>query len=449
MKPTLSRRSLLAGAAAFVAALPTVALGQLETGVRRGFVDAADFGVFPDGSDQSGNLQRAIDAAAGAGLPVFIAGGSYLIGDVRLPSAATIFGLRGGTVLTAPGDVPVFTGSGADAIALRDLDFDGAGAGGETLLGFRDCTRLAIERVGLARGRADGLGLERVSGRVADCTISGFGDNGIFALDSAGLTIEANRIRDCGNGGVRVWASAEGAGSDGTVVAGNDIADIRWDAGGNGQNGNGINVFRAEGVSVLDNRLARCAFSAVRLNATNNTVISGNLCLDSGEVAIFSEFGFSGSVITGNIVDGAAQGISITNFDHGGRLATCAGNIVRNIAPASRVNPDTIPIGIAVEADVAVSGNTIENAPGAGILAGWGPFLRDVVLDGNLIRETDYGIAVSVAEGAGSVILSANLISGARRAGIAGFAWLDLVSDDLARDAARFPSLTLSGNRVS
>jgi hypothetical protein len=39
-------------------------------------------------------------------------------------------------------------------------------------------------------------------------------------------------------------------------------------------------------------------------------------------------------VIANNIVDGAAQGISMTNFDSSGPLATCTGNIVRNIYPS-------------------------------------------------------------------------------------------------------------------
>ncbi len=60
---------------------------------------------------------------------------------------------------------------------------------------------------------------------------------------------------------------------------------------------NGINIFRADEVIVSGNHISDCAFSAVRLNATNNTHITGNTCLASGEVAIFSEFSFTGSVI--------------------------------------------------------------------------------------------------------------------------------------------------------
>ena len=39
---------------------------------------------------------------------------------------------------------------------------------------------------------------------------------------------------------------------------------------------------------------------------------------------------------------------------------------------------DSAGIGIAVEADVAVTGNVIEGAPSAGISVGWGAYMRDV-----------------------------------------------------------------------
>ena len=37
-------------------------------------------------------------------------------------------------------------------------------------------------------------------------------------------------------------------------------------------------------------------------------------------------------------------------------------------------------IGIYVEADTAVTGNVVESATRAGIMAGWGPYLRDVTI---------------------------------------------------------------------
>ena len=78
----------------------------------------------------------------------------------------------------------------------------------------------------------------------------------------------------------------------------------------------------------------------------------------------------------------------MTNFNEGGRLATVRGNIVRNLG-TRRANrpPDEAGVGIGVEADTVVTGNVIENAPRAGISAGWGQYLRNVAVTGNVVRE--------------------------------------------------------------
>jgi uncharacterized secreted repeat protein (TIGR03808 family) len=445
---TLPRRHFLLGAALLAASAPARALAQASTNAVA--LSAAELGVVAGAGDQTDALQQALETAAGAGLPLFIPGGAYTVGTIELPSATTILGVRGATILRARGAEPIFAAAGQQAIVLRDLLLDGAGSGGSAdrpgLIALSACDDIEFDGLELLGSAANGLYLERTSGRVENLRISNIADTGIFALDSAGLSIIGNRIATCGNGGIRVWASEPGY--DGTLIAGNDISDIRSDGGGNGQNGNGINVFRAGGVTVSGNRLRACAFSAIRLNTTNDTIVSANTCLDSGEVAIFSEFAFAGSVIADNIVDGAAQGISMTNFSENGRLVTCTGNIVRNIAPFSRVNPDTSPVGIFAEADAVIADNVVESVPGLGIGAGWGPYLRDVSITGNVVRDVDIGIGVSVADGAGPALVASNLVSGARRAAIAGLAWTDIVTDDLARDAAQFPHVTVDRNRV-
>jgi uncharacterized secreted repeat protein (TIGR03808 family) len=247
-----------------------------------------------------------------------------------------------------------------------------------------------------------------------------------------------------------IWGSAPGL-RDGSIVIGNTIRGIYADGGGNGQNGNGINVFNADNVIVADNQIDDCAFTAVRCNATRNAQIRGNVCTRCGEVAIFSEFGFSGSVIAGNIVDGAATGISITNLDSGGRLAVCSGNIVRNIIPESPVNPDTRPVGIFAEAETAITGNTVEAVPGVGIMAGWGPYLRNVVVASNVVYGATIGIGISVVTdpAPGPVRIDGNMIGDPLDHGIVGMAWEEIVSDDLIRDAAKYPHVSMGSNTVA
>ena len=106
----------------------------------------------------------------------------------------------------------------------------------------------------------------------------------IFSLDGRGLEIAHNVFSDCGDNGILVWTSKPA--ECGTIVQANRIEQIAAKSGGSGQYGNGINVFRAAGVLVANNRITDCAYSAVRGNAASNIQMIGNNCARLGEVAL-------------------------------------------------------------------------------------------------------------------------------------------------------------------
>ena len=273
----------------------------------------------------------------------------------------------------------------------------------------------------------------------------------VFLLsNSAGLLLARNRIDRAGNNGIQVWRSM--AGEDGTLIIDNRLENIGNRSGGSGQYGNAINVFRAGNVIVRGNRINNCAFSAVRGNAASNLQIEGNSVSNTREVALYVEFAFEGAVIANNSVDLAAVGISVTNFNEGGRLAVVQGNIIRNLLPRRPAGTDPgdgAGVGISVEADTAVTGNVIENAPTAGMMLGWGHYLRDVAVTGNVVRKADIGIAVSVAPGAGTVLIANNVISETVRGAIVGMSRANPVTEDLSRTGAeQYAHITLNGNRV-
>src|SRR5262249_46992462 len=143
--------------------------------------------------------------------------------------------------------------------------------------------------------------LEQTSGVVSGCRVSDIADVGLRSLDARGLTISGNLIQDCGNAGIQIWRSS--VGDDGSFVLDNRIERIRAAAGGTGQNGNAVNVFRAANVTVRSNRIHDAAFSAVRGNAASNLQITGNTCSQLGETALYAEFGFEGAIISNNSVD--------------------------------------------------------------------------------------------------------------------------------------------------
>ena len=412
-------------------------------------LDVTHFGVNPGSpDDQSDALQRAIDASAAARVPLWLPAGNYIAADLVLPSGAQLYGIRGATRLVLGNGASIVAASRADQITLQGIVFDGRAhflPDGRGLISLRETRGVRILDCHVQESGGNGIVLLGCEGEVAHTTVIGAQNAAIFANDSRGLVISQNTILNAGNNGILVWRSA--LGDDGTQVLANRIENVAAAAGGSGQNGNGINVFRAANVIVADNRIKQCAFSAVRGNSASNLHIRGNSASDLGEVALYAEFGFEGAVIAGNSVERAATGVSITNFNEGGRLAVCQGNLLRNMSRGdTKIGQG---VGIAVEADAAVTGNVIEGAPLAGIIVGWGQYMRDVTVTGNVVRVAPIGIGVSVAPGAGSAVVAHNLIAGSTAGAIVGMDRERTITADLSRaEATQHAQITVSGNRV-
>lgn len=453
------RRSFLTLVGAALAAGGPEANAQLGRGLEfaelRGAIDATDFGLRPDTSDDQGViLERVLRTASDQRQPVFLPPGTYSFSGLVLPEYVNLSGVRGLTRLVYTGAGSFLSASRAEHVQLSNLVIDGANRWlaeqTRATLEIANTPRLLIERCDILGSRKHAIVLEACGGGILRSNISGAGMTAIYTVNSSGLRIENNDIADCANGGVLVhrWQP----GPDGSVVSGNRIARIGARAGGTGQYGNGINVFRADNVLLSNNRVGDCAFSAIRANSGSNVQIVGNQCLASGETAIYAEFDFRGAIVANNLVDGAANGISVANFDHGGRLATIQGNLIRNLSSEGPYPPDSpgFGFGIGAEADIAITGNVIEGAPLFGMMIGWGPFLRNVAVTGNVVRNGDVGIAVSVVDGAQAALIANNLFQGQRRGAVIGYRWAQAVTGDLARqNAGGFSHLDVAHNSVS
>jgi uncharacterized secreted repeat protein (TIGR03808 family) len=467
----LDRRRLfaaLAGVASITAAAPALARKSRERDdepakqansmlVRdvapRTAIDGTSLGLRPNAAeDQAKAFQHAVEYAAAARAVLHLTPGFYRAGGLRLPPYAAIAGVPGATRIVMSAGPSIMTATGSDHVSISGLVLDG---GDIPIPQRRGVIHLAQGRFAritdceIVNAGSHGITLVGIEGEVTGNTISA-ADAAIFSLDARGLRIAGNTVRGAGNGGILVWRTE--AGDDGTFVVDNRIEGISNKAGGSGEYGNAVNVFRADNVMVRGNRIRNAAFSAVRGNKASNLQILGNTCTGLGEVALYAEFGFEGAVIANNIIDGAAVGVSVTNFNQGGRLAVVQGNLIRNLVgrrPAGTDPNDYAGIGIGVEADTLVSGNVVENAPHVGIAAGWGPYLRDVAISANVVRGADYGITVSVAPGAGSAVIADNLISEVRQGAIVGMEWKKPVTGDLSKDGAtRYAQLSIGGNRV-
>lgn len=456
----LDRRRFLATTAGFAAgglALPAAAASlftEATLTAMRGSIDAADFGVRANAlDDQSKAFARMLEKASEADAPVFLPPGRYTVSNVTLPKRVRLMGVPGATLIVYGGDGHFLAAENADHVELTGLVLDGSnrwlGEQVQGALDLREVAHLVIDNCQLIGSAKYGIALERAAGRIERSRISGAAEAAVWTVNARGLAITGNHVADCGNGGILVhrWQPGE----DGTIVSGNRVERIHALHGGTGQFGNGINVFRAGNVTVTGNQVADCAFSAIRSNSGGNVQVSGNTCLRSGETAIYSEFAFEGAAISSNIVDGAANGISVVNFNEGGRMGVVSGNLVRNLSETGpyKADPPGFGVGITVEAETTVTGNVVENAPRYGMHLGWGPYLRNVVATGNVIRRVGEGIAVSVVEGVGATVISDNIIEGAGRGAIVGHRWTEAVTGDLAIEGSDFPGLTVERNRVS
>lgn len=448
------RETLFTLAAGLLTARETIAASPVPLPDMRGSIDTAAAGLKPgQGQDQTRYLQDLIEQARRNGQWVFLPAGRYKVANLVLPEGTRLTGIAGATTIAFAGGGAFLRAEGAGRIELSNLTFDGADLPlpdeAPALLTLLDCADVTIENCAFRGTAKTAMQIERCGGRIERCRISGVGEYAVYAIDSTGLAVSGNTIDSCGNGGFLVHRRAKG--EDGSIISGNRITRTGATYGGTGPFGNAINVYRADAVIISGNHIADSAFTAIRANAASNIQISDNLCLRSGETAIYSEFGFEGALVTGNLVDGAANGISIANFNEGGRLAVVSNNIVRNISPTGPYVHDSVGfgIGIGVEADTVVSNNVIENVPRWGMLVGWGPFLRNVSVTGNVIREARIGCAVTVAEEPGNALISGNLFDGTPDGAIIGFRWHEAATGDLAKRGEILPHLTIAGNRVS
>lgn len=436
-----------------LAAQPSPAQDLFEGLALRGTNPTLEPGSGSSG-DQSRDLQRAVDQASITGEPVILGAGAYRVSNLSLPPATRLIGVPGSTSLVYSGAGPFITARTGRHIYLSGIEFDGADlplpADVPALISISDTADFRMENCFAGNTSKIAIRLERSGGLVARCKVSNASGNAaIQSYDATGLRIENNHVHDCADGGIYVWRRDPG--EDGTLISGNRVERIGARSGGTGQFGNGINIFRAHNTSVQNNWVADCAFSAIRVNAGDNTSITGNKCLRNGETGIYVEFGFSGAVVSNNLIDGATGGISITNFNDGGRLAVVSNNLIRNLKTTGPYDNEIIDFGwgISVEADTTVTGNVIEGAPLYGINAGWGVNLRNVLIANNIIRDAGTGISVSVVENTGPTIVSTNLIDGARNGAILGYRWKDIATGELVDGTVDIPNLTITGNRVT
>lgn len=392
------------------------------------------------------NLQPVFDAARSQGRPLFFQPGTYESG------MTTILATNGGgkplQARALPGSV-VLRFSGSDIFfkieGQVDVRFDGLIFDGQNrpltdyvyqrpafIAVAANAKNVAFENCSIVN--SPGIGVYVSGGAEALIRNSGLSSHSIGVWSENGkISVLASSIVNMTNNGIAVWRDSTTG--DSSTISGNLINGIETAAGGTGQNGNGVSIFRAVGVTVTDNKIFGTKYSAVRCNGGGLYNICNNNIYNTREVAIFIEapgvgIDLTGSVVSNNSLDTVGNGINVANSGQFGdgvsRSVVVEGNRISNVTnnpipDSGYYPPSTIGNGITVEQDCVVSGNLIEGAARIGIQAGVNSAARDLVVTGNLVRSAAIGIGVSndaVTGNDRSIVISGNVVRGSSIGGI-------------------------------
>jgi uncharacterized secreted repeat protein (TIGR03808 family) len=408
-----------------------------------------------EAAERTSKLQALIDKAADGDGVVSLEAGTYLISTLHINSTIKFEGIRGRTVLSSIDGAPLLSIKNAADVVISGIVFDsqnlkpadGAGGAGGTSdddakfqLHALECQDILIEGCIFRNAKTSALGLDACTGRVVGNQIYGIEQAGILGgrfygnyashalgthtVQPRGMEITGNHVHDIGNNGIMLKHYGPTSEEDGSIISNNHVEGI-LSGSGNGQHGNGIYVFASDNVIVSNNRITNCDYSAIRNASSKHVTISNNSISRISENAIFVEFAFESTMVSGNVVEDAFRGIQLSGGDGVlGYSGICSNNIVRNINRPT-LNPDGgkfMGIMIASINTVAI-GNVIENVgtnadgPGIGLLIQDWKASHYHSAQNNMIKNVGYGIGVVLGtgdgEGATTISVTGNTIADA------------------------------------
>jgi parallel beta-helix repeat protein len=394
------------------------------------------------------SLQQAIEIAQKARKPLNILPGIYSASQLTVSAPIEIYAMPGTVLIIPSGPSCVNLAiDSIDDVTLRGIGFSGktlpfaAPAGrissplpamGEYgripnfngIIAANNVQRLRIQDCTIGGSRACGIALWNC--RSAEIRSNQFAANmvAVYVTNGGENLIADNTINRSGDGGIIVWQTPTNF--DGTIIRGNHVyatsaltTSTSTEVGGSGYFGNGIYAWQANNLIISENVCYRSTFSGIRLLDCYDCNVSNNQILASGETALMIEapYGskpgpvtqtpfttsgpatphYEGVAISGNVVVGAGNGITVTNVWTGGRRAAITGNQVKTvkintIRTSDPANPNYLTGGTGIEAegDVVVNGNFVEDCEGPGVL------LYNVGIEGSLFQVTASAIGNTV-----------------------------------------------------
>lgn len=403
-------------------------------------------------------LTEGIGAAALAGRPFRLPPGVTTTYQLLLPEGAHLIAARGGSTLRLGYAGPLIGNRGPlDSLTFEGVAFDGAGLPIDKafgLLTLTDVAQVAMDGCAL-RHTTTALMQKRCGGTIRRSTFEDLSGTAILDDNCAGVTIEGNGVRRCGDNGIHHWSTGAHR-PDGSRIRDNVIADIDCRSGLLGLYGNGIRVAECGPVAIEDNVIERCAYTAVRNTGGRDVLVARNRCKGFGEKAMYAEFGFRDATFVDNVIEDCGAGISATNYvgPGNGAGALIAGNVVTNIRP-SHPDAEFGPrmnwlCGVEAEGDARIAGNSVAGSPWFGILAGFFDARNHVTVEANRLVGNAYAIGFATQGDPGPCAIVENVLRGSKKANIVAMFQTEVVSGDLAAPGAKniYDRVEIRGNRI-
>jgi uncharacterized secreted repeat protein (TIGR03808 family) len=403
-------------------------------------------------------LTEGIGAAALAGRPFRLPPGVTTTYQLLLPEGAHLLAACGGSTLRLgyPGPL-IGNRQRLNSATFEGLTFDGAHLPIDKafgLLTLTDVVHVAMEGCTL-RNTTTALMQRRCGGAIRLSTFEDLSGTAILDDNCAGVTIDANRIRRCGDNGIHHW-STDSHRRDGSRIRNNIITDIDCRSGLLGLYGNGIRVAECGPVTIEDNVIERCAYTAVRNTGGQEVFVARNRCKSFGEKAIYAEFGFRDATFIDNVIEDCGAGISATNYvgPGNGAGALIQGNVVTKIRPSHPDNEFGPRMnwlcGVEGEGGVRIKGNIVAGSPWFGVLAGFFDARNNVTVEANQLIDNEYAIGFATQGSPGPCSIIENQMRGSKKANIVAMFQTEVVSGDLAAPHAKniYNRVEIRGNRV-
>ena len=400
------------------AAGPAASVSHSMFAAAGGRVDARALGAAGNGTaDDTAALQRAADAAAATGNPLYLPAGTYLVSKhIVLHSGLEIAGEGSGltTIKLKDGtaDQGLLYALGARDILIRDLALDANRTRttsrredvGGTAVYFSDCDNVEL------RG----------------CAVRNAEWQGVWLNGTSNSRVLNNTIRDCGIRGVFVTAGGARVSHD-VTVSGNTVERID-------RNGTGI----GSGISFIGD-------TADNGNRVERFTAAGNITRNNGRCGILvtggRDFTIDGNTSHGNFTHPVlGKGILVSEASDRGTITnnTCYGN-------RGGIDIDTLRLDNQTGyGDFTVRGNTCTDNQVHGIHVN---HTARVTVDDNVVSGSDYGILLN-GYGTRGCVVTNNAVSDSGTSGISLSVEATFRDADGVLQQAWIEDTRISGNDV-